>query len=61
MKVVIDEDLCTGCGLCAESCPDVYEMKDDKAIVKVDPLPDNIVDSAKDAASNCPVEAIKVE
>lgn len=61
MKVIIDEDLCTGCGLCADSCPDVYEMKDDKAIVKVDPLPDNVVDSAKDAASNCPVEAIKVE
>ena len=61
MKVIIDEDLCTGCGLCADSCPDVYEMKDDKAIVKVDPLPDDIVDSAKDAAANCPVEAIKVE
>lgn len=29
MKVWIDQDLCTGDGLCAEICPNVFEMHDD--------------------------------
>lgn len=29
IKVWIDQDLCTGDGLCAEICPDIFEMADD--------------------------------
>ena len=29
MRVWIDQDLCTGDGLCAEICPKVFEMHDD--------------------------------
>lgn len=29
MKVWIDQDLCTGDGLCAEICPDVFFGQDD--------------------------------
>ena len=29
MKVWIDQDLCTGDGICAEICPKVFEMHDD--------------------------------
>ena len=29
IKVWIDQDLCTGDGLCAEICPSVFEMHDD--------------------------------
>ena len=37
-------------------------MGDDSlAKVKVNPIPANLVDSAKEAAQNCPVECIKVE
>jgi ferredoxin len=61
MKAVIDEDLCTGCELCTQTCPEVYEMEDDVAKVKVDPIPDDDVECAKQAAEECPVEAIKVE
>lgn len=60
MKVTIDKDLCTGCGLCASSCPDVYEMQDNVAVVKAQPSADQ-ADAAKQAAQDCPVEAIKVE
>ena len=28
MKVWIDQDLCTGDGICAEICPDIFEMLD---------------------------------
>jgi ferredoxin len=61
MKAVIDEDLCTGCELCTQTCPEVYEMQDDVAKVKVDPIPDGDLECAKQAAEECPVEAIKVE
>lgn len=29
MRVWIDQDLCTGDGLCAEICPSVFQMHDD--------------------------------
>jgi len=25
-KVVLDQECCTGCGSCAELCPDVFEL-----------------------------------
>ena len=34
MKAIVDEETCIGCGLCAETCPEVFEMVDDKAHVK---------------------------
>ncbi len=61
MKATVDEDLCTGCGLCADTCPEVFEMKGDKAYIKENSIPDGSVDCSKEAASNCPVEAIKLD
>ena len=26
MKVAVDAGSCTGCGVCVESCPEVFEM-----------------------------------
>ncbi len=63
MKVIVDKDTCTGCGLCVDECPDVFEMDDDEgvAVVKVTEVPSDLEDSARDAADGCPVEAISVE
>ncbi|MBN1412680.1 MAG: ferredoxin [Spirochaetales bacterium] len=61
MKVRIDADACTGCGLCEESVPDVFKMGDDIAEVIKDTVPANLEDDVKDAADNCPTEAIIVE
>jgi ferredoxin len=59
MRVTVDEETCIGCGLCAEECPEVFEMNDDKVRVKIDEVPEDAVDSCKEAADNCPVEAIQ--
>jgi ferredoxin len=61
MKAVVDADLCTGCELCTQTCPDVFEMEDDVAVVKGDEVPAGSEDCAKQAAEECPVEAIKIE
>ncbi|MDW7681414.1 MAG: ferredoxin [bacterium] len=61
MKAVVDPDLCTGCELCVETCPDVFEMKDDIAVVKVDVVPADAEDCAQESADDCPSEAITIE
>jgi len=61
LKVSVDEDLCTGCELCAETCPEVFEMKDGVSHVKVDVVPEDAEECARQAAEECPVEAISIE
>jgi ferredoxin len=36
-------------------------MVDDKARVKNDEVPKDVVESCREAAENCPVEAIQIE
>ncbi len=59
-KVYVDGELCIGCGLCVDTCPDVFELGDDgKAKVKADGQAN--IACARDAAATCPTEAIKIE
>jgi len=60
MKVRI-EDTCTACGLCVDTCPDVFEMADDIAQVIVDEVPEGLEDDVRQAAEECPSESIIVE
>ncbi len=76
MKVWIDQDLCTGDGLCEEICPDVFTLLDDGlAYVKDDGkvmndpggaagmviVPANLEDAVVEASEECPGECIFVE
>jgi ferredoxin len=62
MKATVNKDLCIGCGICAEVCPEVFEMDDDnKAKAKVAPVPPEAEGSCRDAADQCPESAIKIE
>lgn len=62
MEAVVDKDTCIGCGLCPSICPEVFEMQDDgKAGTMVDQVPSEVEDSAKEAESSCPVNAIAVK
>jgi ferredoxin len=60
MKVRI-EDTCTACGLCVDTCPEVFEMGDDMAQVMVEEVPAEHEDAVQQAADECPVEAIIVD
>ncbi|CAG4930579.1 MULTISPECIES: ferredoxin [Acidithrix] len=76
MKVWIDQDLCTGDGLCEEICPSVFTLQDDGlAYVKDETTVFNspggaqqmaLVPSSKEsevieASEECPGECIFVE
>jgi ferredoxin len=76
MKVWIDQDLCTGDGLCEEICPDVFTLLDDGlAYVKEDgkalndpggaasqaSVPSGLEEAVVEAAEECPGECIFVE
>ena len=62
MKVTVDETLCTGCSVCFTDAPEVFEMGGDGLAKVVSASPEgNLADKAKDAAANCPSEAIRIE
>ena len=76
MKVWIDQDLCTGDGLCEEIAAAVFTLKDDGLAyvkegddVKDDPggseglaaVPSELEDATIEAAEECPGECIFIE
>ena len=76
MKVWIDQDLCTGDGLCEEIAPDVFALLDDGlAYVKdgdkilsdpagaaaVAPIPERQLEATIESAEECPGECIYIE
>jgi len=60
MKAAVNQDTCTGCGLCPDACPEVFEMAGDTAHVKVDVVPAEAEMTCRDAMANCPVDAISI-
>ncbi len=57
-KVSVDASTCVGCGLCEQSCPEVFEVQGDGiAHVKSQLCP---TCNLKEVAEQCPVTAIKV-
>ncbi len=63
MKVRIDPpDECMGDGICADECPQVFEMDDEGLAVVVNGEPDeSLREAVESAAEECPAEIIIVE
>lgn len=57
MALKVDLDLCTGCGLCAQICPEVFEMGDD-GYSHVRSGSDETLSCVDEAIDQCPVGAI---
>jgi ferredoxin len=60
MKVTVTDD-CIACGLCCDTCPEVFEMGEEFAEVIVEQVPEDAEDACRQAAEDCPTEAIIVE
>ena len=57
-KVKVDQNTCIGCGLCAGTCPEIFQMNLNG---KSEVIKEEGDDCAKKAEGICPVNAIKVE
>ena len=60
MKVRITEE-CIGCAHCVDVCPEVFDMGESIAQVKINPVPTEHETAAQQAADECPTAAIIVE
>ncbi len=60
MKATVDKDVCTGCELCVQTCPEVFSMDGDYAVAIDGPVPKKYESEAQQAADECPVEAISI-
>jgi ferredoxin len=61
MKAIIDRDGCIACGVCPDTCPEVFRMAEDGlAEVYVDEIPKEAEDSANEAEDSCPVSVITI-
>ncbi|HOX37765.1 MAG TPA: ferredoxin [Candidatus Brocadiia bacterium] len=61
MKVVVDTETCTACGLCEDACPKVFRLGDEYAEVIADPVPAADEEAARKTVEDCPVGAISVK
>lgn len=58
MRAFVDPEICIGCTLCTQICAGVFQMQDDKAAAYSDPVPLGDHECARQAAEECPVQAI---
>lgn len=62
MKAYLDRDGCISCGLCTDTCPEVFRMAEDGvAEAYNEDVPKEVEDKAIEAQEGCPVSVITVE
>lgn len=61
MKAVVDRDLCIGCRLCEDTCPEVFRIDEDGLAYTIDsdPAPELYAD-IESCVELCPVAAISI-
>jgi len=61
MRTVVDPDKCIGCGICEGIVPEVFSLLNEPyAEVLLDPVPEEYQDATREAAEECPEEAISI-
>jgi len=62
MEVIIDKDLCIGCGVCEGIAPELFSLENAPiAEVLLSPVPAESQEAARQAAADCPEGAILVK
>ena len=58
----VDKDLCIACGLCSQTCPEVFELNNDAGYAEVkEGAPScNEAGCCEESAELCPVDAIQL-
>ncbi len=61
MRVEVNPEQCSCPGLCADICPEVFEIEVYVAMVKSAEIPARYEAACREAADQCPTGAISVE
>ncbi len=61
-KAKVNQEVCIGCGMCIEMCPEVFKYNDDDKSEAVGEVSnEDLKDKVLDAQEVCPVDAIEVD
>ena len=61
LKVIAKRSACCGYGVCAEICPEVYQLDDNGIVVlATDTVPAGLEEKAREGAAACPQNALEV-
>ena len=59
--MTVDLDMCASTGGCAQTCPEVFEIRDDGYLyIRIEDPPVDPHDRGRDAAALCPSAAIEL-
>ena len=61
MEAYVDYEVCIGCGLCPDLCPEIFSMEGEKAVAYVSIVPKEFEQICLETAQKCPVNAIIIE
>ncbi len=64
-RIVVDEMLCQGHGVCTEECPEIFSVEDTgsgypKVRLSTDRPPEDLLDKVRDAVTFCPNLTLKL-
>ena len=60
MIAIVNQETCIGCELCPSICPEVFEMKENKAVAINPEIAQANKETAIEARDSCPVAAIDI-
>ena len=61
MKAKVDQEKCSGYGICEQTCPEVFKVEGGKSQVKVNDVPADVEEKCREAVDDCPTGAISAE
>jgi len=61
MKVILNKDLCVGCGLCEENIDSMFRMNGQTAELINDEVSEALLEEVRNTIEDCPAEAISLE
>ena len=59
--IVVDPELCTGCGTCEGIAPEYFKVGDDGISKVIKQYDEKDKDIIQDAVDDCPVQAISIQ